>query len=62
MLLALAGMLLAVGAGATIMIVDGFVGLGVGWQWYHGVLGLVVIGLLVAMIRSYVVVTRRVAH
>ncbi|MGN9766121.1 hypothetical protein ACTMS2_13255 [Micromonospora sp. SD12] len=62
MLLALAGMLLAVGAGATIMVVDGFVGIGVGWQWYHGVLGLVVIGLLVAMIRSYVVATRRAAH
>ncbi|MCL7460055.1 hypothetical protein M8I35_23060 [Micromonospora sp. MSM11] len=62
MLLALAGMLLAAGAGATIMIVDGFVGIGVGWQWYHGLLGLVVIGLLVAMVRSYLVATRRAAH
>ena len=36
MLLVLVGMLLAVGGGAGIMIVDGFVGIGVGWQWYHG--------------------------
>jgi hypothetical protein len=35
MLLVLAGMLLAVGAGATIMIVDGFVGLGVSWRWHQ---------------------------
>jgi hypothetical protein len=59
MLLVLVGMLLAVGAGAMIMIVDGFVGIGVGWRWYHGVLGIVVIGLLLEMIRSYAVATRR---
>ncbi len=59
MLLALAGMLLAVGGGALIMILDGFVGLGVGWQWHHGVLGIVVIGLLLATIRSYETATRR---
>lgn len=59
MLPALAGMLLAVGGGAVIMILDGFVGLGVGWRWYHGVLGLVVIGLLLATIRSYETATRR---
>jgi hypothetical protein len=61
MLLVLVGMLLAVGAGAVIMIVDGFVGIGVGWRWYHGVLGVVMIGLLLETIRSYAVVTRRVA-
>jgi hypothetical protein len=63
MLLVLAGMLLAVGGGAGIMIVDGFVGLGVGWQWHHGVLGMVVIGLFLEMLRSYATATRRaVAH
>ncbi|MER5333427.1 hypothetical protein [Micromonospora sp. NPDC002717] len=61
MLLALAGMLLAVGAGAMIMVVDGLVGIGVGWQWYHAVLGLVVIGLLLETIRSYATATKRVA-
>ncbi|WP_091677960.1 hypothetical protein [Amycolatopsis marina] len=60
MLVVLVGMSLAVGAGAMIMIVDGFVGVGVGWRWYHGVLGVVVIGLLLATIRSYAKVTRRV--
>ncbi|MEV0697324.1 hypothetical protein AB0I53_05305 [Saccharopolyspora sp. NPDC050389] len=60
MLLVLAGMLLAVGAGAAIMIVDGFIGIGVGWQWHHGVLGIVLIGLLVAMIRSYAEETKHV--
>ncbi|WP_190819113.1 hypothetical protein [Saccharopolyspora pogona] len=58
MLLVLAAMLLAVGAGAAIMIVDGFIGIGVGWQWHHGVLGIVVIALLMAMIQSYVKATR----
>ncbi|HEX4818456.1 MAG TPA: hypothetical protein VFV66_37440 [Nonomuraea sp.] len=53
MLLALAGTLLATGSGATIMIVDGFVGIGIGWQWYHGVLGLVVITLSAQTLRSY---------
>jgi hypothetical protein len=61
MLLVLVGMLLAVGAGAGIMIVDGFVGIGVGWRWYHGVLGVAMIGLLLAVIRSYAQATRRVA-
>lgn len=60
MLLVLVGMLLSVGAGAVIMIVDGFIGIGVGWQWYHGVLGVVLIGLLLEMIRSYMAATRRV--
>jgi hypothetical protein len=61
MLLVLVGMLLAVGGGAGIMIVDGFVGIGVGWQWYHGVLGILVIGLFLQMIQSYAAATRRVA-
>ncbi|MEV5538062.1 hypothetical protein AB0L13_14500 [Saccharopolyspora shandongensis] len=60
MLLVLAGMLLAVAAGAAIMIVDGFIGIGVGWQWHHGVLGIAVVGLLVAMIRSYAEATKHV--
>ncbi|MET8910929.1 hypothetical protein [Micromonospora sp. NPDC004551] len=59
MLLVLAGMFLAVAGGAGIMIADGFVGMGVGWRWYHGLLGLVVIGLQLAMIRSYAMATRR---
>ncbi|WP_344941178.1 hypothetical protein [Actinomadura miaoliensis] len=61
MLLVLAGMLLSVGGGASIMIVDGFVGIGVGWRWYHGLLGIVVIWLVIAMIRSYAAAVRRVA-
>jgi hypothetical protein len=54
MLLARAGALVAVGTGATIIVVDGFVGLGVGRHWYHGVLGIVVVGLLIATTWSYV--------
>ncbi|WP_106398102.1 hypothetical protein [Actinocorallia populi] len=61
MLLVLAGMLAAVGGGAGIMVVDGFVGIGVGWRWYHGILGLLVIGLLLETVRSYAVATRRAA-
>jgi hypothetical protein len=59
MLPVLIGMFLAVAAGAAIMMVDGFIGIGVGWRWYHGLLGLVVIGLQVAMIRSYLKAMRR---
>ncbi|MCO5968714.1 hypothetical protein [Actinoallomurus soli] len=59
MLAGLAVMLAAVGAGAVIMAVDGFVGMGVGWRWYHGILGIVAAGLVAAMTRSFVVVTRR---
>jgi hypothetical protein len=61
MLLVLAGMLLGVGGGAGIMIVDGFIGIGVGWRWHHGVLGILVIGLSLEMTRSYLGATRRVA-
>ncbi|WP_406311532.1 hypothetical protein OHA77_22590 [Streptosporangium sp. NBC_01639] len=55
-------MLLAVGYGAGVMVVDGFIGIGVGWHWYHGVLGVVVIGLFLEMVRSYAVATRRVTR
>ncbi|GAB2959438.1 hypothetical protein GCM10027280_55230 [Micromonospora polyrhachis] len=61
MLLVLLGMLVAVGGGAGIMIVDGFVGMGVGWQWHHGLLGILVIGLFLEMVRSYAAATRHVA-
>lgn len=59
MLVTLAGMLAGVGAGAGVMALDGFIGIGVGWQWYHGLVGTVAIGLLVAMIHSYLTATRR---
>jgi uncharacterized membrane protein len=49
----LACMLLAVFGGAGIMVVDGFVGVGIGWRWYHGVVGLIAIGLSLAMARAY---------
>jgi hypothetical protein len=55
MLPALAGMLLGVGGGAGIMIVDGFGGPGPGWHWYHGLVGTVAIGLLLSVVRSYAV-------
>lgn len=61
MLVVLGGLLVAIGAGATIMIVDGFVGLGVGWSWHYGIIGLAVVALLIATIRSYVLATRRVS-
>lgn len=60
LLVVLTGMLPAVAGGAGIMIVDGFAGIGVGWRWYHGVLGIVVIGLFLEMFRSYASATRRV--
>ncbi|MCG5212916.1 hypothetical protein [Streptosporangium sp. KLBMP 9127] len=60
MLIVLGGMVLAVGYGAGVMIVDGFIGVGVGWQWYHGVLGVVALGLFLEMFRSYAMETRRV--
>lgn len=60
MLVALAVTWVGVSAGMVVMIADGFVGLGVGWQWYHGVLGIVVLGLLTTAIRSYVRASRHV--
>ncbi|WP_447007378.1 hypothetical protein ACRAKI_13300 [Saccharothrix isguenensis] len=59
-LVVLAGMTVAAVGGAGIMVLDGFIGLGVGWRWYHGVLGLVVGALSLEVVRAYVVVTRRV--
>ncbi|MGW5362041.1 hypothetical protein [Actinopolymorpha pittospori] len=59
MLLVLAVMLLAVGYGAGVMMVDGFVGIGVGWRWYHGVLGAVALLLFLETTRSYATATRR---
>jgi hypothetical protein len=53
MLLVLAAALVTVGYGAGVMVVDGFVGVGVGWRWYHGVLGLVVLALFGETVRSY---------
>ncbi|MGP4094387.1 hypothetical protein [Nonomuraea sp. KM90] len=59
MVFVLGVMLLAVIGGGGTMALDAFVGIGVGWQWYHGVLGAVAIGLSLEMVRSYVVRTRR---
>src|SRR5690606_41490484 len=39
--------------GAAVMAVDGFVGLGVGWRWYHGLAGLAAVALMAATGRSY---------
>ncbi|MEV0290059.1 MULTISPECIES: hypothetical protein [unclassified Kribbella] len=58
MLVVLAVMTLAVLGGGGVMLVDGFVGIGVGWQWYHGVVGLVAIALCLEMFRSYAMTTR----
>ncbi|NJP88693.1 hypothetical protein HCN51_04335 [Nonomuraea sp. FMUSA5-5] len=58
MLVVLAVMTPAVVGGGGIMALDGFIGVGVGWQWYHGVLGVVAIVLTVEMSRSYLVATR----
>ena len=49
---------LGAGAGMVVLVADGFVGFGVGWRWYHGVLGVVVLGLLAAAFRSYVRASR----
>jgi len=61
-LLGLAGVGLGTAAGTTIMVLDGFIGLGVGWSWYHGVVGLIASSLLVATTRSYRQATRRPAR
>ncbi|TDD21157.1 hypothetical protein [Nonomuraea diastatica] len=59
MLLVLAGMAAAVVGGGIIMAVDGFIGIGVGWQWHHGLLGIAVIVLFLETIRSYAASTGR---
>lgn len=51
--LALTGMVVGVGAGAAVLMLDGFIGLGIGWQWFHGVAGAVTLALLAAMIRNH---------
>lgn len=53
MRLALAALVLAAVGGGGIMMADGFLGLGVGWQWHHGVLGIVIVGLVLAMTHSW---------
>lgn len=58
MLLVLAVVLAALGYGTGVMIVDGFFGVGVGWRWYHGVLGVVVLALFLETVRAYAVRTR----
>ncbi|WP_460665287.1 hypothetical protein [Kribbella swartbergensis] len=50
-------MTLAVLGGGGIMLIDGFIGVGIGWRWYHGVVGAVAIALSVEMARSYVMTT-----
>ena len=62
LLVALAGLLLGVGSGASIMIVDGFGGPGPGWQWYHGLVGCVALATLVATAWSAVLRTRPAAQ
>ncbi len=61
-LLVLAVVLVAVGYGTGVMIVDGFFGVGVGWRWYHGVLGLVVLGLFLDTVLSHARRVRRGAR
>lgn len=51
-------LLAAVVGGAGIMVVDGFVGIGVGWRWYHGVVGALAIGLSLEMARAYTAATK----
>jgi hypothetical protein len=50
---------IGIAAGMAILIADGFIGLGVGWRWYHGVLGLAVLSLQALAIRSYLRTPRR---
>jgi hypothetical protein len=58
MLVALVLMTLCVLGGGGVMVLDGWIGLGVGWQWYHGVVGAVAIVLSVELFRSYVMGSR----
>jgi hypothetical protein len=61
-LLGLAGVGLGTASGTTIMVLDRVVGLGVGWSWYHGAVGLAAVALLVATTGSYLQATRRPAR
>ncbi|GAA4426870.1 hypothetical protein GCM10023169_26140 [Georgenia halophila] len=58
MLAALGLTALAFAAGAAVLVLDGFVGLGVGWQWRHGVFGVLALYVTVRMVVSYVQATR----
>ncbi|MFC4857099.1 hypothetical protein [Actinophytocola glycyrrhizae] len=58
LLVVLAGMLVSVAGGAGIMVLDGFLDVGIGWRWYHGVLGLLAIGLSVETTRAYAAATK----
>jgi FtsH-binding integral membrane protein len=59
MLLMLGAAFAGLGAGAVILIVDGFTGLfGVGWRWPHGVLGIIMLGLMAATMGSYARATK----
>ncbi len=60
MLLVLAGMAVAVLGGGGIMALDAFIGLGVGWNAYYGVLGIAMVALFAETTRSYLKVTRAV--
>lgn len=60
MLLVLAGMAVAVLAGGGIMALDAFVGLGVGWNAYFGVVGVAMVALFAETTRSYLRATSRV--
>lgn len=53
MVLALLGLAVGAGAGAVVFVLDGFIGLGVGWQWPHGVLGIVALAALALMVRAW---------
>ena len=53
----LAGLLVllaGVGAGAGVLVVDGFIGIGIGWRWFHGVVGLGTLVTLVLLTRSWI--------
>lgn len=58
MLAALGLAFIGMGAGAAVMIVDGFVGIGIGWRWYHGLVGVVTLVAFSSAIRSYARATR----
>lgn len=59
LMLSMLGLLsVAVGSGAGIVIADGFLDLGIGWLWWQGVAGLVVLYLLARSVWAYVAATR----
>ncbi|MFF0744306.1 hypothetical protein ACFYVL_28300 [Streptomyces sp. NPDC004111] len=56
---ALAVASVGIGAGMVVLVADGLLGLGVGWRWYHALLGLTVLALLALALRSYLRTVRR---